>query len=260
MFFKKRLLTETEFAVKFAKKLIKKVNDLKIISIEELHVKTQLNGVEHQYFLNNAYSEYLMDSKLIKETMEKYLQSASEAFKPKEAVNIENVFPVVKDMRFFNNLKELKPEFETKHIYEFYNEELVVFYAEDKEYSIQYISKEDLAAVDFPLESLREKAVENLQNHLKLERHGENGFYMITAGGNYESSLILLNIWHEENFPVNGDFVVGIPARDLLYVTGSRDSKNLHQLYDLIEKMNETGDHLVSDKIFEMRNGKFEIL
>lgn len=260
MFFKKRLLTETEFTLKFTNKLSKNLSGLKIISVSELDVKSEYNGVEHHFFLNNAYSEYLMDPKSIKETIEKYLKSAFETCQPKEAVNINKIFPIIKDKRFLNNLREITSEFEKKHIYEFYNDELVIFYAEDKEHSIQYISKEDLDGVNFSLERLKEKAVENLESSLKIERHGEDGLYMITAGGNYESSLILLSIWDKENFPVNGDFVVGVPARDILYITGNRDSKNLHRLYDFVQKMNETGDHLVSDKIFELRNGKFEIL
>lgn len=260
MFFKKRLLSETEFTLKFAKKLSKEVNHIKIILINGLEIKSEYNLIEQRHFMNNAYSEYIREPKSIKDILEKYFKSACEGFQSEETINIDNVFPIIKDKRFLEDLQKLSPNFEEKHIYEFYNDELVVFYAEDKEYSIKYISKDDLDKINFSLDDLKEKSVTNLENHLKMERHGENGFYMITAGGNYESSLILLNIWHQENFPVEGDFVIGIPARDLLYVTGNRDSKNLHQLYDLIKKMNETGDHLVSDKIFEMREGKFEIL
>lgn len=137
---------------------------------------------------------------------------------------------------------------------------MFVFYAEDRENSIHYISKNDLEEINFSIEDLKEKSIENLLNSFEMKRHGENGYYMITIGGNYESSLILLDIWHRENFSVNGDFVIGIPARDILFITGSKDSENLHRLYDSIKKINETGDHLVSDKIFEFKNGKFEVL
>ena len=260
MFFRKKLFSQNEFTIEFSKKLCKKIDGLKIVSTDELEVKCDFNGNERQYFLDNAYSEYIREPKLIKEIMGKYLNSAHEMCLPSEVINIERIFPIVKDRRFVNSLEKLNPDFQEKHIYEFYNDELVIFYAEDKEHSIQYISRKDLEEIYFPLEGLKEKAIDNLKNHIEIERHGEDGFYMITAGGNYESSLILFNIWHMENFPVKGDFVIGIPARDILYITGNKDSKNLHQLYDYVEKMNETGDHLVSDKIFEFKDGKFEIL
>lgn len=260
MFFKKKLLSEIEFSTKFAKQLTKRIAGLKIISIDELEVKCEFDGGDYQHFLNNAYSEYINDSKFIKEIIEKYVNGISEMFLPKELLNVDRILPIIKDKRFIKALEEMNSDFEEYHIYEFYNDEIVIFYAEDRENSIQYISKNDLEEINFPIENLREKAIENLSNQLQMERHGEDGYYMITAGGNYESSLILLNIWHNENFPVNGDFVIGIPARDILFITGNKDSKNLHRLYDSVKNINETGDHIVSDKIFELRNGKFEVL
>lgn len=260
MFFKKKLLSETEFSTKFAKRLSKKVKGLKITLINELEIKSEFNGGKYQHFLNNAYSEYISDSKLIKEIIQKYLNGISEMFLPKELVKEDRILPIIKDKRFIKSLEEINPDFEENHIYEFYNDEIIIFYAEDRENSIHYISKEDLEEINFPIENLHEKAIQNLSDQLKMERHGEEGYYMITAGGNYESSLILLNIWNPDNFPVDGNFVIGIPARDILFVTGSKDSVNLHRLYDSIQKINETGDHLVSDKIFEFKNGKFEAL
>lgn len=260
MFFKKKLLTETEFALKFAQKLSKEVKEIKIISVNELDVKSEYNGVEHQCFLNNAYSEYISDPKNINEITKRYLNSVFSIFLPKELLNVNRILPVIKDKRFLKSLEEINADFEKKHIYEFYNEELIIFYVEDRENSIHYISKDDLQEINFPLERLYEKSLHNLQEQLQIERHGVNGYFMLTAGGNYESSLILLNIWNHENFLVEGDLVIGIPSRDVLLITGNKDSLNLHRLYDSVKDINETGDHIVSDKIYELKNGKFEIM
>lgn len=260
MFFKKKLLSEMEFAEKFAKQLIKKVKGLKNISIVELEVKSDFNGVEHQHFLNNAYSEYINDPKFIKEIIEKYVNGTSAIFLPKKLLDAERILPVIKDRRFIKSLEEINANFEENHIYKFYNEELIVFYVEDRENSIHYITKDDLEQINFPFEDLKQKAIENLSNNFEMKRHGENGYFMLTAGGNYESSLILLNIWNHENFLVDGNIVIGIPSRDVLLITGSKDSVNLHRLYDSVQDINETGDHIVSDKIFEFKDGTFEVL
>lgn len=260
MFFKKKLLSETEFSTKFAKQLAKKVEGLKITLINELKVESEFNEDKHQHFLNNAYSEYIKDSKFIKEIIEKYINGLSAMFLSKELLDEERILPVVKDRRFIQSLEEINADFEGNHIYEFYSEELIIFYVEDRENSIHYISKDNLEEINFSTENLREKALENLSNNFEMKRHGENGYFMLTAGGNYESSLILLNIWNHENFLVDGNIVIGIPSRDVLLITGSKDSKNLHRLYDSVKTINETGDHIVSDKIFEFRNGKFEVL
>lgn len=82
---------------------------------------------------------------------------------------------------------------------------------------------------------------------------------MLTAGGDYESSLILFDIWDKENFPVNGNLIIGIPARDVILVTGTNDKENIDRLKKSIREINETGDHIVSDKIFEFKNGQFEL-
>lgn len=260
MFFKKKPLSEIEFSEKFAKQLIKKNKQLKIISINELEVESEFNKGKHQHFLNNAYSEYISDPKFIKEIIEKYVNGTSAMFLPKELLDVERILPVVKDRRFIESLREINADVEENHIYEFYNEELIVFYVEDRENSIHYISKNDLEEINFSIENLREKAVENLSNNFEMKRHGENGYFMLTAGGNYESSLILLDIWNHENFLVEGNIVIGIPSRDVLLITGSTDSVNLHRLYDSVQNINETGDHIVSDKIFEFKNEKFEVL
>ncbi|WP_035647621.1 DUF1444 family protein [Flavobacterium sp. ASV13] len=260
MFFRKRLLSEAEFAEKFAKQLIKKIKGLKITSINDLEVISEFNEGERHHLLNNAYSEYIKDQKFIKEIIEKYVNGSSTMFLPKELLDIERILPVIKDKRFLKSLEDINAEFEENHIYEVYNEELIVFYVEDKEYSINYISKNDLEEINFPIVNLKEKAIENLSNNFEMKRHGENGYFMLTAGGNYESSLILLDIWNHENFLVEGNIVVGIPSRDVLLITGSKDSENLHRLYDSVQNINDTGDHIVSDKIFEFKNGKFEVL
>lgn len=260
MFFRKKLLSEADFAAKFAKQLIKNNKGLKIISISGLEVKSEFNEGKYQHFLNNAYSEYINDSKFIKKIIEKYVISASEMFLPEELLDAERILPVIKDTRFLKSLEDINADFEENHIYEFYNEELIIFYVEDRENSIHYISKDDLEKINFSIKNLREKALENLSNDFEMKRHGENGYYMLTVGGNYESSLILLDIWNHENFLVEGNIVIGIPSRDVLLITGNKDSMNLHRLYDSVQNINETRDHIVSDKIFEFKNGKFIVM
>lgn len=260
MFFKNKIISVNEFSQKFAKQLTRKVKGITIVSIIEFEIKTEFNGGNYRHFLDNCYSEYANNSKKITEIIERYVESASLMYLPETKVKAERIFPIIKDKRFLQGLQEMNIHYEKSHIYETYNDELFIFYAEDRENSIHYISENDLKEINFPIENLKEKAIENLLTNLEMKRHGENGYFMITVGGNYESSLILLNIWGQGNFPVNGNFVIGIPARDILFITGSKDSENLHRLYDSIQKITETGDHLVSDKIFELRDGKFEVL
>jgi uncharacterized protein YtpQ (UPF0354 family) len=115
-----------------------------------------------------------------------------------------------------------------------------------------------VSGLNLTLETLKDISLQNLSEYgFKITKN--KNIYIITAGGYYESSLILLNIWNKETFPVEGELVIGIPSRDVVLVTGSRDSEGLHAVYDIVKNINDTGNHLVANKLFEYKNGEFEI-
>lgn len=80
----------------------------------------------------------------------------------------------------------------------------------------------------------------------------------MTAGGNYEASLILLDsLWTKTNIPVDGDFVIGIPARDILLVTGSNNKREISIAQRKVKEIYTTGNYQVSDNLYRRVNGKF---
>lgn len=255
------MLNETEFSKEFAKRLIEKVEGLKIHSIIGLEIQTEFeNSNEYKHFLDNCYSEYLREPEEIEEIMEKYLNSSNSLYKPKSILNITDILPVIKDERFIQSIMEINPDFEKNHTYEKYNEKLFIFYVEDTETNINYLTQDDFKKLNIEKNQLKKIAIENLSNSIEIERHGENGYFMLLADGNYESSLILLDIWNKENFDVEGEIVIGIPSRDLLIITGKNDAENIERLKKTINEINQDGDHLVSNLLFEYSNGKFEAI
>ena len=255
------MLTESEFSNEFASRLTQKVDGLKIFSINGLEIQTEFEGsTEYRHFLNNCYSEYRRNHNDIEEIFLKYLNATDSIYNINNDININDILPVIKDGRFLQNLRELDNNFKENNVFEKYNEELYIFYVEDTETNINYLSREDVESLNIDPNKLREIAIENLLNSIEIEKHGEDGYYMLVVDGNYESSLILLDIWHEENFEVSGEIIIGIPARDLLLITGKNDTENLERLKSTIKEISEEGDHLVSEKLFEYRNGKFEVI
>jgi uncharacterized protein YtpQ (UPF0354 family) len=253
------MLNENEFSTEFAKRLTKKVEGLKIFSINGLEIQTEFeNSNDYKHFLNNCYSEYLREPESIEEVFEKYLNSSDSLYKPNGKINISDILPVIKDERFIQSILEINPDFKKNHTYEKYNSELYIFYVEDTETNINYLTQEDFEKLNVEQSELKRIAIENLSNSIEIERHGENGYFMLLADGNYESSMILLDIWNEENFEVKGEIIVGIPSRDLLVITGKNDTENIAKLKQTIKEINKNGDHLVSEKLFEYKNGKFE--
>lgn len=261
MFFKKKKLTELELTNRFADALTKRVPELEIETVSPLEITTSFNGSPgFKHFLDNLYTEYINEPKSLKPLLSKYLDGAVTLYLPDQPIDIDKILPVIKDSRFLDGLKEIDSDAEASHVFMRYNSDLFIFYAEDTEHTINYLTKEKLDDLGLTLEELGVKAIENLSRILEIEKHGEDGNYMLVAGGTYESSAILLDIWSSENFPVEGEITIAIPSRDLLLVTGNKNSKNLHKLYDVVEKLNRTGDHLVSNKLFELKNGKFKVI
>ncbi|WP_163401534.1 DUF1444 family protein [Flavobacterium fluviatile] len=255
------MLNETEFSKKFAKRLIQEVEGLKIYSIDGLEIQTEFeNSNEYRHLLYNCYAEYLREPDDIEEIFKKYLKTSDSLYRSNETFSLNYILPVIKDKRFIQSIIEINPDFEKNHIYEKYNEELFIFYVEDTETNINYLTQEDFKKLNIKQKELKTIAIKNLSESIEIEKHGENGYYVLLADGNYESSLILLDIWYKENFDVKGEIVVGIPARDLIFITGTNDTEHIAKLNKTISEINETGDHLVSTKLFEYRNEKFETI
>lgn len=255
------MLTESEFSKKFANRLIQKVEGLNIFSINGLEIQTEFEGsTEYRHFLENCYSEYRRNPDDLEEIFIKYLNATDSIYNINENISINDILPVIKDGRFLQNLRDLDNNYEENNVFEKYNDELYIFYVEDTETNINYLSKEDIENLNVDPIKLREIAIDNLLNSVEIEKHGEDGYYMLVVDGNYESSLILLDIWNEENFEVEGEIIIGIPSRDLLLITGKNDVENLERLKKTIKEISEEGDHLVSEKLFEYRNGKFEVI
>lgn len=255
------LLTEDKFAEKWIKSLQSKNSEVVIKETNGLKIITEFNNEEYTHFLNNAYADYKNDPVDLDSVIDTYTESLLDLFKPQEKINQNRIVPLIKDNRYLIELKKISNVDTIVNITENYNNELVIVYAEDKEKTISQFTKKDFKELNLSFDELKKIAINNLYNILpQIEKNGENGFYMITAGGSYESSLILLDdIWTKENFKVDGDFVIGIPARDILLITGSNDKDNLLKMINLVKEIDNTGSHIVSNKLFIRKNQKFEL-
>ena len=147
-------------------------------------------------------------------------------------------------------------------VYEDYNEALIIVYAEDKERSISYFGEKAFDKLGISRDELREMSIENLQNILpEVNRNGSEGTYMLTAGGDYEASLILLQgIWDKASIPVEGKFVIGIPNRDVLFVTGSSNAEMVAEIQKYSKESYQTGSFSLTDKLFIWDGEKFALM
>ena len=90
----------------------------------------------------------------------------------------------------------------------------------------------------------------------EVSYHEFDSVCMVTAGGYYELTLLLTDpLWDERQIEVDGEYVVAIPNRDLLFVTGSENEKGMRALRGLVERnFGEVADP-VSEVILIRKDG-----
>jgi len=237
-----------KFTKEYFKKLKKHVQGLELVFLKELEIKTKHDGKDLTHYLDNAYSQFVRDKKNKSEVINTYLKSALTLYQSQPQFSYDKIVPNIKDSRFIEEIMKIQQDEDIPYVFEKYNEELYVLYAQDTENSISYLIKDNIKEYNIETEGLQKRAIENLLKILpKIESHNDNGYYKITAGGDYEASLILdKTIWTKDNFQVLGEIVIGIPARDLVLLTGSEDVAGLKRLNSTVAERNRTGHHLVS--------------
>lgn len=222
-----------------------------------LSVRRQ-NGNKVTVSLTNRYPDYKSDPAnftAIVDLIVGDLREGPPAGKPDRT----RIVPVIKDRHWLDEVRrDIKASGSAQDVlFEDFNKELVIVYAEDTEKRTRYLLSTDDIGVD--RKDLRKLAVDNLARILpKIEMQGDDVFAMLTAGGDYEASLLVLDdIWNSGQIKVAGDIVVAVPAKDVLLITGSQNRKGLAALRTLAAKFMSENRYRLTDTLFVYRNGRF---
>ena len=138
------------------------------------------------------------------------------------------------------------------------NDELVVVYAEDNGKELRMLMAGDLEPAALKREELRALAIANLRTVVPQVRlHQGNEYSMFTAGGTYESSLLLTpQVLTASNVKVDGEIVLAVPARNLLFVTGTRTPGGVAKLREVAARAMRESPNRLTDTLFVLRGGK----
>jgi len=182
-------------------------------------------------------------------------------FSKRGKINTARIVPIIKPTAYLKQVKLMATGTnDTQGVYEKYNDELVITYAEDTPNSIRYLTRQDVDSLSLSMDSLRSMAIDNLHSLLpNIKLHGDGSAYMLTVGGDYETSLILLDyLFTKQNIPVDGDFVIAIPNSDLLLITGSNNKAGIQKIKEIAGRAFLTGNCLVSEHLYKWNGHKFE--
>lgn len=231
--------------------------------LDDSTIESTFNENTIKIYADNAYKEYKTTPDSIEEILNRYSRTTEDFLQVKQTLNPKNIIPVIKPKKFLQNanseLEKLGNTQDTKLIYEEYNDELIIAYAIDNNNSISFLNDKQFKELSITLDSLKKMAIHNIDKLLtNVQRQGGDGTYMLTAGGNYEASLILLSdVMSKENLPVDGDLIIAIPNRDLLLITGNKDIDGIKKLKQMAKESFETGSYPVSEFLYKWNGNKF---
>jgi uncharacterized protein YtpQ (UPF0354 family) len=265
---KKPLLTPAEFTGTYVKAIQSSVPELRVNVLQDLELKVGLGQKnDSTVFLHNAYELYQQSPKELSAIIQRYAASSLDTLtQMDETVDRTRIVPVIKDRAWLEETRQAMlahgMDKAPEHVWQDFSPDLVILYAEDLPTNIRYLTPDNLKELGLELAELRTLACDNLRRILPdIECKGSDGLYMLTAGGDYEASLLLADkIWSSGQFQVQGEIVVAIPTRDLLLVTGSESTESLEKLRELAKEAYEGGSYRLTPKLFVYRNGKFEWL
>lgn len=261
---KNALLSPAEFTTEFAGRLRTAIPDSQVSVLGELELRIRdKTGAEHTAYLDNCYAEYKRAPADKDATIGKFVSAATESDILAEETPAVSIVPVIKDLAWIDDVRRSMGDSGSKPAGEFVHEPfaggLEIVYAVDSPKNLRYLTPDDLRKSGVSRAELRAQAVKNLRAILPdLEVHGGQGVFMLTAGGNFEASLMLFDeLWRERKFAVRGDYVVAVPSRDLLLITGSNEDDGIRRVRAMVAKTHAGGSYLVSRDLFVYRNGQF---
>lgn len=135
--------------------------------------------------------------------------------------------------------------------------DLLVLYAFDLDSHFQLVANHDLSRLGVSADELHARSLANLRAlNLDIRAHQGDRCIMLTAGGNFEATLLLLpEVWESVQSMVTGNMVASVPARDLLFLTGDAVPENLADLRSVTSKALENVDKPLSRQFLQWANG-----
>lgn len=256
-------LSEKEFTQRYKDSLMQREPDANYEIQEDLKIKVSEGKHDMTIYLDNAYRAYKLQPDSLASIFSDYLNSSISSLTKTELISKNSIVPVIKPLKYIEHVKSLdhgNTSLDSLIYYEPYNDELIIVYAEDTELNIRYLQKHIIDSLNIGLDTLRDFAFNNLRKILPdVEIINSGGKFGILAGGVYEASLILSKtMWNKENFSVDGDIVIAMLTRDMVYVTSSKNKQEINKLKSLALKDFENENYQVSPFLFRYNGTAFE--
>jgi uncharacterized protein YtpQ (UPF0354 family) len=138
---------------------------------------------------------------------------------------------------------------------------LLVAYVVDEGKGFSYVQNRHLLAADIDKEKLHKTAIDNLyalaEQYLRIQPYGP--VFTLFMEGNFEASVLLLDTLWDVSFAkhVREEFVVSVPARDVLAFGDSSSAEAIAELNAITGRVHANGraGHLLSPRLYRRSGG-----
>jgi uncharacterized protein YtpQ (UPF0354 family) len=140
--------------------------------------------------------------------------------------------------------------------------DLAVAYSFGPPYGRRFVGRADLERLDLTRRELFRIAARNLRTALRrVKLHGQPPALMLSFHGLESSALLEPELWEDLRGTVPGELVVGVPARDVVIVTGSWSQQGMEKARRAVDRIFFAGDqHLLSRDLLVWRRRAWEVL
>lgn len=140
---------------------------------------------------------------------------------------------------------------------------LVCLLAQDEPNSMRTLNEGDTKGLSIKEADIKGRLADNLLAKLPPEVNAyklRDGVFMLTCGGDYESSLILSNmVMSIAAKQVKGKLIFSVPNRDCLYITGDADKNSVQSMHAMADESFHKYPRPISSSLYSWDNGKIEL-
>ena len=153
------------------------------------------------------------------------------------------------------------PQYQRQYVLDEYFAGVVIGYTAGPPYGERLVTWADLSRLAMARRGLRRHAAAYLDAMVPRVRiHGQPPALMLSFAG-LESSVVLADtFWEDLARGVPGDLVIGVPARDVVIVTGSRSPAGLAKARRAVDRvLFAGGPHLLLHDLLVRRDGGWQV-
>jgi uncharacterized protein YtpQ (UPF0354 family) len=141
-----------------------------------------------------------------------------------------------------------------------YLDEVAVGYSVGPPYGEMLVTWSDLERMETSRRRLRRAALDQLEEMVDaVHIHGQPPALMLSFNGLASSVLLIDDFWEGLTESVPGDLVVGVPARDVVILTGSQSRTGLEKAMRAVDRVfYANGPNLLMRDLLVWRDGAWD--